>query len=216
MSDREEREARALAIVKAIRPGSANLMVPVPPPPQLVRAIPPKPDPTFTLLGFPDGAEYAANIVYFMYSAGRIKIGYSGSIRSRHRGLRNAGPFQPIVLLVIKGTEALEKKLHRQFAKDRLHGEWFAISNDMLTYLRQRLCETGRGSFERAQAEYHDHCMSFVAAHKPLGKPLVLPRKDRPKPVCAHGVIAWLRCAPCERERDLAIVESVNNGTYTQ
>jgi len=43
----------------------------------------------------------------------------------------------PVVLLVMKGGVPAEKKLHRQFAKDRLHGEWFSLSKDMRTFLGQ-------------------------------------------------------------------------------
>lgn len=216
MSDREIREAKALAIVKAIKPKWVN------PPPvhtkfeprEFVPFPPPKPDPTFTLLGFPDGTELpAGSIVYFMYSAGRIKIGFSGTIRSRHRGLQNAGPFPPVVLLAIKGTESVEKKFHKQFAKERLHGEWFAISKEMRTYLRQRLCDVGRASFERVETEFLNYCEGFVTGYKPLAGKLKPPK---PKPTCQHGVLMYKECYPCARERDLKIVERIKAGTYSQ
>ena len=213
MPNREIREAKALAIVKAVRPEVARPIVPTTPRVELIPTPPPRPDPTFTLWGFPEGTEFTPNIVYFMYSAGRVKIGYSGGIRGRHKTLKTAGAIPPVVLLVMKGGEAEEKRLHRQFANDRLHGEWFSVSKDIRTFLRQRLCEVGRATLEKAENEFLDYCRGFVDEHRPLGKPLQLPRKDRPKPVCLHGVRLSATCPHCERERDLAILEQINNGT---
>lgn len=163
---------------------------------------------TYTFLPTAPGApRMGGNIVYFMYSGGRVKIGYSGGVDGRHKQLRTAGAFPPVVLLVMSGDKGAESDLHIRFAADRLHGEWFALSKELRSYLRGRLCDVGRASLDRAEAEFRDYCQSFLEGYKP-------PAKHKPRPHCEHGMPLGATCPPCERVRDLAILEQINNGTY--
>jgi hypothetical protein len=198
-SRRARREAKAIAIIKNIPPKP----VIVPPP---IRYVPIKPDATFTYRGHPNAAPIAGSVIYFMYSAGRVKIGISTGLRNRHLGLRGAGPFPPIVLMIVPGTEKEEKEYHRKFAADRMHGEWFALSAKLRGFLRGNLCDTGRASLEAADAQFMEYCAGFVAAYRPPPK-----RKERSADAyCEHGKLKHLACTPCAVEIDLKILEKLN------
>lgn len=194
-SPRARREAKALAVVKKMRPAEVE-------PPPFVPYVPPKPDQTYTLWGLPNDTFLKVSSIYFMYSAGRIKIGFSAGLRSRHNGLKKAGPYPPVVLLVIPGTEKDERKLHARFKEDRLHGEWFALSPKIRSFLRTRLCDRGLASFERAEAEFRDCCAAFLEHYRP-------PPKRQPRQLCTHGLILHHPCKDCARDRDLAILENL-------
>lgn len=197
---RLRREARALAAVKSIKAKE-------PPPPVFVPYMPTLPDQTYTFLGTPNDSPYIGEIVYFMYSAGRIKIGYSGGLRKRQMDLKGAGPFPPVVLLVVNGTEKDEKKFHAKFAADRLHGEWFALSPKLRSFLRYKLCDRGVASLDQAEAEFADYCAAIVAGYKS-------PPKRKPRATCPHGKPTYQPCDPCARERDLATLDQIKAGTY--
>ncbi|WP_375048912.1 GIY-YIG nuclease family protein [Bradyrhizobium sp. 8-10B] len=193
---RARREAKALAIIKAI-PAKVEPM------PELVPLIPRRPDPTYTLVGLPNDTLLTSSVIYFMYSAGRIKIGFSTGLRARHSGLKKAGSFPPVLLLVMPGTGKEERDIHARFKDDRLHGEWFRLSAKLRGYLKMRLCDTGLASLEQAEREYRDECAAFLEAYKPP------PSKRRPRQLCEHGKPTYQHCQPCERARDLAILENL-------
>lgn len=119
---------------------------------------PPRPEPTFTFWNHPNDTFPMGNIVYFVYSAGRVKIGYSDGLRLRLSGLASMSPFPPVAILVVKGTVRVERKFHARFAEDRLHGEWFALSKKMRDFFRARLCPIGRASLKKAEADFAVHC----------------------------------------------------------
>lgn len=163
---------------------------------------------TYTVLP----AHYTAprnEFVYFMYSGGRIKIGYSRGTEGRLKTLKTSGPFPPVIILVMHGTMGDEADLHVRFHDSRLHGEWFVLSKDMRTYLRARLCDQGRAALELAEAEFMAYCEAFLNDWKPL-------RRHKQRPTCEHGMPLGTICPPCERKRDLKIVEQINAGTYSQ
>lgn len=191
----DRRAAKALAVVRAIRAKEE-------PAPVFVPFSPPRLDPTYTFYGHPNDTLFKGSVVYFMYSAGRIKIGYSAELRARHMGLKKSGPYPPVLLLLISGTEKDERKLHAKFEGDRLHGEWFALSPKIRSFLNTRLCDRGLASLEKADADFRDCCASFIQGYK-------TPPKRQPRQVCEHGLIIHHPCKACERERDLKILEKI-------
>lgn len=73
-------------------------------------------------------------VVYFVEAVGadRIKIGSTTNIEHRLSTLKVGSPF-PLRLLAIRRDDGtLEAQLHRQFASNRLHGEWFRMTEDLL------------------------------------------------------------------------------------
>jgi excisionase family DNA binding protein len=69
--------------------------------------------------------------VYFMISAGLIKIGWATNVLHRLKGLQCMSAV-PVTLLgfIPEKTRVFERELHGRFAADRKHGEWFTISVD--------------------------------------------------------------------------------------
>lgn len=74
--------------------------------------------------------------VYFIRSGKRrlIKIGRARNARTRLAQLQCASPDRLRLLGVIHVDEAfrLESQLHRTFAADRVRGEWFKPSSDLM------------------------------------------------------------------------------------
>lgn len=194
---RQRREEKALAIIKAI-PAREE------PEPELEPYVPPKPDPTYTFWGYPNDTPLPNSIVYFMYSANRIKIGFSTGLRGRHNGLKKAGAFPPVVLMIRAGGEKLEREYHKRFAEDRLHGEWFSLSPKLRSFLRLWLCDTGLASLEAAEAEFHSYCFSIVENYRP-------PPKRKESVLCQHGKRPHHHCVACERKRDLKTLEGLSS-----
>jgi len=164
------------------------------------------PERTWTLL--PAHADAPRNeFVYFAYSAGRIKIGYSTGTEGRIKQLRASGAFPPILIMVMPARLGDEQDLHVSFHLDRLHGEWFNLSKELRAYLRKRLCDIGRATLDRAELEYRDACRDYLDG-------FTAPPRRSVREHCEHGMPLGAVCAPCDRRRDLAIVESIKNGTY--
>lgn len=75
-------------------------------------------------------------VVYFMWSAGKIKIGYTTDIMRRWDELQIRSAVHVELLVTLDGGPALELDLHRIFKPDRLRGEWFRISATMLGFFK--------------------------------------------------------------------------------
>jgi hypothetical protein len=71
-----------------------------------------------------------------MWSAGKIKIGYTADIMRRWDELQIRSAVHVELLLTLEGGPALELDLHRIFKPDRLRGEWFRISTTMLGFFK--------------------------------------------------------------------------------
>lgn len=85
--------------------------------------------------------------LYFIQSAdGPIKIGLSGDVRKRIKGLQSSSPMKLALLCEVKGGGLMESDYHARFSAHRLHGEWFHPHPDILAEI------------ERLNAEAaHDH-----------------------------------------------------------
>lgn len=84
------------------------------------------------------GSRSRQSDVYFLQTVrgGPIKIGLTQSISKRIETLQTGCPFPLVCIGVIpNGSRDLEKSLHDQFAKDRLHGEWFEDSPELQSYI---------------------------------------------------------------------------------
>jgi hypothetical protein len=66
---------------------------------------------------------------------GPIKIGKTSDVAGRLRALQTANPGPLRLLMAVHGGEPLEKRLHNALQKDRLTGEWFTPSADLVLYV---------------------------------------------------------------------------------
>src|SRR5262245_59024328 len=79
--------------------------------------------------------------VYFLLAerAGALKIGHAQDAAHRVIELQVASP-EPLVLIgTLPGGPALEKRLHEQFRAERLRGEWFRATAEVLATVRRLL-----------------------------------------------------------------------------
>lgn len=71
--------------------------------------------------------------VYFVLAVGleRVKIGKTQRPEKRISGMMTDCPVQVVTLALMACTnmDEMERALHKQFSADRLHGEWFTLSD---------------------------------------------------------------------------------------
>ena len=79
------------------------------------------------------------NVVYFVQGPPKtpIKIGTTIDLSLRLCGLQNGNGFDVHVLGWIYGGREEEQRIHRLFARDRKHGEWFRPSSALLSYIAE-------------------------------------------------------------------------------
>lgn len=78
--------------------------------------------------------------VYFISDGvGHVKIGYSLNVKTRLRELQRTTALPLKILHVEVGGSTREHALHQQFAKDRVHGEWFRLSPAITEYVSERI-----------------------------------------------------------------------------
>ncbi len=77
--------------------------------------------------------------VYFVQAiaGGPIKIGMARDVVSRLNHLQVASPVKLALLGTIPGGRAVERRLHEKFSANRLHGEWFTPTRELLEYVRR-------------------------------------------------------------------------------
>lgn len=140
---REAKYAEALAIIKAIEPE----------PPE-ARQLPsdPKPEKKAWHTAITGNDPDAPGFVYFVYCAGRVKIGYATDVAARMSGIATSCPFPVTLLLTITGSMEDEQAYHEMFAEDRANLEWFNLSYFMRGFLEDKFKS---GTFELLfQAEF--------------------------------------------------------------
>lgn len=61
-----------------------------------------------------------------------IKIGITSNIKDRVATMQMHCPYKIVLLKLVPGCAHMEKDLHIRFASDRIVGEWFKRSDDLL------------------------------------------------------------------------------------
>lgn len=128
------------------------------PPSQPAHDIPRRPDPTFTVWRQPGVVLPVGEMVYFVYCAGRIKIGITFSISKRLETIQAHSPLPAVAILLVPGGIKEERGFHARFAAERKHGEWFLLSQKMRNFFKARLCMVGRASLRKAEEEFDNYC----------------------------------------------------------
>lgn len=82
-------------------------------------------------------------MIYFIRDTltNHVKIGHSRNPRKRLNELQTGSVNWLELMACLPGTAEDEAKLHKRFAKDRVRGEWFAISRSMLEFFSLRTTE---------------------------------------------------------------------------
>ena len=75
-------------------------------------------------------------MIYFIQQGedGPVKIGYATVIEKRFRALQSASPYPLKVIGSMQGSVIDEKRMHLQFSKHRLQGEWFEPDLEIIKY----------------------------------------------------------------------------------
>lgn len=75
--------------------------------------------------------------VYFIKEADRprVKIGFSKDIYNRVTDLQVSCSSELMLVGYFAGTRQDESELHRRFKNDRIHGEWFNLSDELHSYI---------------------------------------------------------------------------------
>lgn len=78
------------------------------------------------------------SVVYFAQAAsGAVKIGWTADLPRRTKNIQ-CGSHEPIdIVTSLHGDASLEAHFHQRFAEDRIHGEWFRASPELLDLIRR-------------------------------------------------------------------------------
>ncbi|WP_443057811.1 GIY-YIG nuclease family protein [Streptomyces sp. NBC_00724] len=85
-----------------------------------------------------EATAHRTDVVYVIGSPDSplVKIGRTGNITKRLADLRRMSPAPLDLLCTLPGGAALEAALHRRFAPQRRHGEWFELGHDSADTVR--------------------------------------------------------------------------------
>ena len=81
---------------------------------------------------------------------GHIKIGKSKNPSVRERTLQSESS-QVIMLFSSPADAELEKKLHQEYEKSRVRGEWFRLSKDQVESIKKRILDSDRALVESSR-----------------------------------------------------------------
>jgi hypothetical protein len=127
--------------------------------------------------------------VYFIRQGltGPVKIGVAGDVVKRLRQLQTNQPITLHILRVLDGDRSLEAALHEKFSLQRLSGEWFNFSDDMLksghgaddlpiphvkrNYGRNYFVDSAHGR----QSALHEEILAIIGGADTLARRLKLP-----------------------------------------
>lgn len=84
--------------------------------------------------------------IYFLHcpETKTLKIGTSSNTTVRVRSIAAGMPFPLTLLGVIDGSFQMEADLHRRFADQRLNGEWFRATDELLAAVHEILAAAKR------------------------------------------------------------------------
>lgn len=141
--------------------------------------------------------------VYFIQAGegGPVKIGYAKDFTIRISKIQ-ADNHEPLVALAcIGGDQEVERKLHKQFWRHRIRGEWFRPADEVLAFIAaldpaERLSGGAFGSPEDLEALKAREGLSYAEMIDALGGPFALTGKINAfhrRDVHAGTVGAWRR-----------------------
>jgi hypothetical protein len=126
--------------------------------------------------------------VYFIRSvrgSGPIKIGRSLDVDSRLASLQTSHHDRLHILTTLEGGEELEDSLHQRFASDRVMGEWFSPSKELLEFIDEVAANGLPEDANPSRAVTDDHEESRPSRNVTLSSALpgsALPSSSPPPP----------------------------------
>jgi hypothetical protein len=135
---RQRREAKAIETIKAMRPKSGEMIFCSPSPEDEA------------LRELVEAPEH----IYFIYSAGRVKIGFSTNWRVRVDAVCQGCSHHAELVLVMPGTREMEQGYHALFAGSREGGEWFRLEGNMRRFLDRYASAYGRELLDLAHEDF--------------------------------------------------------------
>ena len=111
-----------------------------------------------------EAAPWNSEHIYFMHcpEAGAIKVGRAKNPGNRLRGIQTACPLYIYVLATAPGGAVHERMIHSFFKEDRIHGEWFRATPDLIDLA---VCLSLRA---REQFDAPRGCSLFLPAREAL------------------------------------------------
>lgn len=94
--------------------------------------------------------------VYFVYSAGLVKIGFSTNWRARTDAVCQGCADYAELIMVMTGGRDLEQGYHTLFHEYRHQGEWFRCEGKMREFLMHYATEEGRDALTLAEESYRE------------------------------------------------------------
>lgn len=107
-------------------------------------------------------------MIYFAHAIGTdlVKIGFTaGEPAKRLKELQTGCPQRLELLAAIEGTEADEGRWHKDFERDRTHGEWFKLTPRMMLAIARAEVRAQIGTCKQT-AEQKQH-FDFGEGHQP-------------------------------------------------
>ncbi len=83
------------------------------------------------------GPSSTVETVYFIRSGSRIKIGASRNVAKRMAALQTASANRLQLLGTCPGGKAMEFEFHKQWHGQKLEGEWFRSSPELLRFIAE-------------------------------------------------------------------------------
>ena len=73
--------------------------------------------------------------VYVIGFADYVKIGWSENVKRRLFDVQKHAPEKLVLYTLFAAKPETERKLHRRFKRIRLHGEWFALTHSLKSWV---------------------------------------------------------------------------------
>jgi hypothetical protein len=80
-------------------------------------------------------------MIYFLQSGDRVKIGYSRDPKKRIEAIARSSPHECKLTCLVAGEVVDERELHERFGAFRIHGEWFFLSPEIQSFIKDRESE---------------------------------------------------------------------------
>lgn len=135
---RLRREAKAIEIVKAMRPEPFEVLTPI------------LTEREHQIQECMDAPSH----IYFIYSAGRVKIGFSTNWRDRVDAVCQGCSHHAELVLVMPGEHEMEQGYHSIFAESRESGEWFRLEGNVRRFLDRYASDVGKEALDLAHQDF--------------------------------------------------------------